>query len=379
MTLGIDEVLERLAQAARDPWRAVRQAKEQGKKVVGLTPYFAPAELVHAAGMHPVELWGGGAITGAGGSYYPAFYCSVLFSLMERALDGSYDDLDAVIVPTTCDGLRNLEENWKFARPDANVIDFVQPMARTTREARGYLVGELRQVAARLEQVAGAPITERALRQGIAASNGQRAAMRRFAQMVPAHLDIVTPQVRQAVFAAARSLPVQEHTQLVERLNELLEARPVYASPNLKVVLTGILVDSQPLLDELVACGIDVVGDLTVAESARYAQDIPGRIDPYESLAAVWAGVQGVSVALDPQKRRGDIIARLVRETDAQGVVDCVVKFCEEEEFDVPVLKQQMAAAGIPLLVLEVESQDAASEQAATRIQAFAEMLDMAR
>jgi len=377
--VGIEEILARLQEAARNPLLAAQEAKAQGKKAVGCVPYFAPMELVHAAGMHPVELWGGGSITGAAGSYYPAFYCSLLFTLMERALDGTYDDLDAVIVPTTCDGLRNLEENWKFARPEANIIDFVQPMARTTRESHDYLTWQVRQVATRLEEISGARITERALRASIAAYNEQRAAMRRFSEVAAQHVDIITPQLRQAVYASARSLPVEEHTQLVSRLNDLLESRPVYETPHLKVVLTGILVDSLPLLEELERNGIVVVGDLTVAESARYAADVPGRIDPFESLAQAWADVQGVSVALDPKKLRGPMIANLVRERGADGVIDCVVKFCEEEEFDVPVLQQQMAAEHIPLLVLEVESQDVASEQASTRIQAFAEMLDMVR
>ena len=64
-----------------------------------------------------------------------------------------------------------------------------------------------------------------------------------------------------------------------------------------------------------------------------------------------------------------------MRERGADGVVMCSVKFCEAEEFDVPVMKQQLEAQNIALLVLEMESQEVASEQAATRIQAFAEML----
>lgn len=70
-------------------------------------------------------------------------------------------------------------------------------------------------------------------------------------------------------------------------------------------------------------------------------------------------------------------MANLVHERGADGVIACIVKFCEAEEFDVPVLKQQMERANIPLLILEVELQDTPSEQAATRIQAFAEMLDL--
>lgn len=375
----IEEILAQLEEAARNPMAAVTQAKEEGKKVVGCVPYFAPMELVHAAGMHPVELWGGGKITGTGSSYYPAFYCSVLFTLIERALDGTYDDLDAVIVPTTCDGLRNLEENWKFARPDANIIDFVQSVVRDTPEANRYFRNQLKYVAGRLGEVAGAPVTERALRESIEVYNRQRQAMRAFSELAAQHVDVVGPKARQAVFAAARSMAMETHTGLVEQLNAELEALPVFEFKGVKVLLTGIMVDSLPLLDMLVKNDIAVVGDLTVSESARYATDIPGKVDPYDSLVAAWKDVKGVSVALDPKKLRGDMLVDLARERGADGVIACIVKFCEPEEFDVPVMKVQMERAGIPLLVLEVESQDAASEQASTRIQAFAEMIDMAR
>lgn len=379
MVAGIEEILAELQEAARDPHKAVEQAKAQGKKVVGCAPYFAPVELVHAAGMHPVELWGGGKITGTGSSYYPAFYCSLLFTLIERALDGSYDDIDAVIVPTTCDGLRNLEENWKFARPEANVIDFVQPIVRDTFEAKRYLRGQLKHVAARLEEVSGSPITERAIRASIEAYNRQRRAMRAFSQIAAQHVDVITPQVRQAVYAAARSMTVERHAELVEQLNAALEALPAYDFKGVKVLLTGILVDSLPLLGILAGNDIAVVGDLTITESARYAADIPGKVDPYDSLVAIWQDVKGVSVALDPKKERGDMLVELARERGADGVVACIVKFCETEEFDVPVLQQQMQRAGVPLLVIDLESQETASEQAATRIQAFAEMIEAAR
>ncbi|MDO4401150.1 MAG: 2-hydroxyacyl-CoA dehydratase family protein [Coriobacteriia bacterium] len=373
------EILAQLDEAACDPWLAVRQAKAEGKKVVGCVPYFVPMELVHAAGMHPVELWGGGKIAGTGSSYYPAFYCSLLFTLIERALDGSYDDLDAVIVPTTCDGLRNLEENWKFARPEANVIDFVQPVVRDTPEAHRYFRGQLRAVASRLGDVADAPVSERALRESIEAYNRQRRAMRQFSELAAQHLDAINAQARWAVFAAARSMAVEAHTALVEQLNDELAALSVYEHDGVKVLLTGIMVDSLPLLQTLESNDVAVVGDLTVSESARYVQDVPGKVDPYDSLVAAWQDVKGVSVALDPKKLRGDMLVEMARERGADGVIACIVKFCETEEFDVPVLKQQMARAGLPLLVIEMEMQNAVSEQAATRIQAFAEMIDAAR
>lgn len=372
----IQEILSKLQTAADDPLAAINAAKANGRPVVGCVPYFFPMELVHAVGAQPVELWGGGPITGTASSYYPAFYCSILFTLMERALDGSYDGLDAVIIPTTCDGLRNLEENWKFARPDAHVIDFVQPVVRTTVQAREYQKRQLKHVAQRLEEVLNTTITERALRESIATYHAQRMALRAFDQIAVDHLDVITPRMRQVVFAAGRVMSVEEHTALVNTLVELLGQQLTYHHQGLTVITTGILLDSHPLLAELEKQNIAVVGDVTLTESVRYAADVPGRIDPYDSLAALWENVRGASVALDPAKERGVMLAQLARDRKADGVIACIVKFCEAEEFDVPVLQKQMDDADIPLLILEVESQDIESEQASTRIQAFAEMLE---
>ncbi len=373
----VEELIKELCAYAQDPQKSVNAAKQAEKRIVGCVPYFVPMELVYAAGMHPIELWGGGMPTGAASSYYPAFYCSILFTLMEHALDGSYDYLDAVIIPTTCDGLRNLEENWKFARPDMTVIDYVQPAVRTTREAHAYNVWQLKRIAEKLEQISGETISERAMRESIARYNKQRAALRTFSALAVDHTDVITPLVRQQVFAAARFMDVVHHTELVEKLNAALKDRPPYDFPGKKVILTGILVDSIPLLTELENNNLAVVGDWTVTESVRYDGDVPGCIDPFDSLAALWERVRGASIALDPKKERGDIVAALAQERGADGVIACIVKFCEEEEFDVPILKQQMERAHIPFLILEVELQDAPSEQAATRIQAFAEMLDL--
>lgn len=355
----------------------VRLAREKGKKVIGCVPYFVPLELIYAAGMQPMELWEDEGVSGSASSYYPAFYCSLLFSLMNGALDGKYDELSAVVVPTTCDGLRNLEENWKFACPTANVIDYVQPVVRDTKEAHLYNKSQLKRIASRLEAITGEKITERALRESIVTYNAHRAAMRDFSMLSSRHADIITPLNRRYVYSAARVMPVEEHLSMVRKLNDELLKMPECAPSGTSVVLTGIMADSPSLLLELEKNNMSVVGDLTVAESVRYEADAPGRIDPYDSLAEIWERVEGASIVLDPQKKRGLLLSNLAKSRGADGVIACIVKFCEAEEFDVPILKKQLMESDTPLLVLEVESQLGISEQIATRVQAFSEMLQL--
>lgn len=372
---GLESLFAELEEAAADPQRAFERYGGDGQQAIGCIPYFAPYELVHAAGLYPVELWGGDTETSEASGYYPAFYCSVLVTLMERALRGEYDFLSGVIVPTTCDGLRNLGENWKFGVKGATVMSLVQPMSRTSYASEEYYLCELHEIAAKLEEISGARITDRALRASVNAYNRQRAVMREFSAVAAEHLDAVTPWQRHLAFRAARTMPVEVHTQLMREVIDALKALPCDTFSGIRLVSTGILMDSKSLYDELAERNISIVGDVITAESVRFAQDAPGNVDPFVSLAHVWLDMRNTSVAFDVKKERGLTLARLAEERGADGALIDVTKFCEEEEFDYPVLKRQLADAGLPVLYLETAQQDHINEQAATRIQAFAEMI----
>ena len=51
------------------------------------------------------------------------------------------------------------------------------------------------------------------------------------------------------------------------------------------------------------------------------------------------------------------------------------MKFCDPEEYDYPVVKDDFDAADIPNLYIEVEQESSNAEQIRTRVQTFVEML----
>ena len=53
--------------------RGAFAARSEGKKCVGVLPYFCPEELVYAAGMLPCGLWGAEMQVSESKRYYPAF------------------------------------------------------------------------------------------------------------------------------------------------------------------------------------------------------------------------------------------------------------------------------------------------------------------
>ena len=93
--MSIEVLLNQFKEASDHPYRRIKAYKEQGKKVIGVLPYFAPVELVVAAGMVPMGIWGSNKKTIAQAKEYCAtFYCTIAQLALEMLLDGTLDDLD---------------------------------------------------------------------------------------------------------------------------------------------------------------------------------------------------------------------------------------------------------------------------------------------
>lgn len=372
---NITAILNKFEEASEHPYRSIETYNTENKKVIGCVPYFAPYELVHAAGMYPVEIWGGNIEANEANRYYPVFYCSILHSILEYGLRGDYDFFAGIIIPTTCDGLRNLEENWKYAKKDMPVIPITQPVNRKTKAAEIYYIDELHRMQKQLEGISGNTITDANLFNSLKVYNAQKALMRKFSEVACNHLDVITPLARHYVYKAARVMPVEVHNELVAELLQELKARDAFDFKGTRLIATSILLDSQELLRQLEQQNIAIVGDDIIAESKRFETDAELGVDPFVSLAHLMRNIEGCSVLYDPKKLRSKMLINLAKERKADGVLISIIKFCEEEEFDYPILKKDFEAAGIPILYLETENQSHLDEQSATRIQAFTEML----
>ncbi|MBQ6428305.1 MAG: 2-hydroxyacyl-CoA dehydratase, partial [Oscillospiraceae bacterium] len=77
------------------------------------------------------------------------------------------------------------------------------------------------------------------------------------------------------------------------------------------------------------------------------------------------------------QNRRGEFVANMVKESGAQGLVLFMQQFCDPEEMEYPYLKKALDGAGIPHIKLGIDQQMRDFGQAATAIQAFADVLSM--
>src|SRR5512136_842728 len=105
------------------------KAAQPGRKVVAYMPVYVPCEIIHAAGMLPLGILGGGEGMEVihGDAYYQSYICRIPRSTLELGITGKLDFVDGFLFPSICDVIRNLSGIWKLLFPNVYVRYFDVP------------------------------------------------------------------------------------------------------------------------------------------------------------------------------------------------------------------------------------------------------------
>ena len=378
--MSTEVMLNEFKEVSQHPYRVLSQYKQEGKKVIGVLPYYAPVELVVAAGMVPMGIWGSNSKTiSMAKEYCATFYCTIAQLALEMLLDGTLDQLDGVITPTICDTLRPMSQNIRVAMSEKLPCIFLaHPQNRRPSFGLQFTMDQYNHVKAELEKISGAPITDEALRGAIKVMNRNRAARREFVKLAGQHPEAVSAVSRSDVLRAAWFMEPVAYSEKLEALNAQLAALPASQWKGSKVVTSGIICDNPKLLQIFDDNQIAIVADDVAHESRPVRVDAAETGDPMMALAQQFAD-QDYDVLLydehSSQNRRADFVVDLVKKSGAQGLVLFMQQFCDPEEMEYPYLKKALDDAGIPHIKLGIDQQMRDFGQASTAIQAFADVL----
>lgn len=370
----VKNLLAQFEEISNTPQKLLKEYVGAGEKVIACFPIYAPQPLVTAAGMVPMGIWGGQCNPQLAGKYAPIFTCSLLRSCLEFGMTGVYKDVSAVIMPIICDTFRGMNSAWRAGVKDIRPITFIYPQNRKDPGSRDFLIEELKTVRDALEEISGNSITNEKLDAAIELYNQRNAVMRAFCEAANQHLDIIKPTDRHHVMKAATFLKPEKTIEMVSQLTKALESQPVYSHTGKKVILTGITCEPDDILKYFDQCGVAVVGDDLAQESRQYRTDYPSANSAMERLALHWFSIKGCSTAHDDNNTaRGDMLAAMAKDKGADGVVLCMMRFCEIEEYDEPSVMMQVRKAGLTSFSIDIDQSTADSGQALTKIQAYAE------
>lgn len=374
----INKIFARFKEVVGNPNKVIDDFKKnKEQKVIGCFPVYCPEEIIHAAGMLPIGIWGGEIEIEESKRYFPAFACSIMQSCLELALKGKYDNLDGVIIPGMCDTLICLGQNWKNAIPNIPYIALVHPQNRKIQSGIDYLKSEYKNIKDKLEKIGGKEISNKDINKSIEVYNEHRKLMREFVDISTEYPHIITPYIRNLVIKSSFFMLKDEHNQLMKDLNSELKNKEIQAWKGKRILLSGIIADNKELLDILEENNLAVVSDDLAQETRQFRYDVPDGVDGLKRLAEYWSIFEGCSLAYDPEKKRGNIIAEEIINKKVDGVIFCMMKFCDPEEYDYPLMKKMIDKLGTKNLYLEIDQQMPNNEQVRTRIQTFAEMLSL--
>lgn len=356
------------------------KAKHPGVKLVGCYPLYTPVEIIHAGGMLPVAVIGGGnrlEIAHAD-SRFQSFVCSIVKSTLELGLTGQLKILDGIVFHSICDPARNLASVFRRNFPDLMVEYIHFPQNLTSRHAVSYLAAEYRRVKASYEKLVGKPIDNEALCQSIRVYNEQRGLLRdlyRLRSEKPQNLSTVETYILTRI---GTFLPPEEHIAILKEAIAAASRRDERLKDRIKVVLEGSFCEQPPLelIEGLEAAGCYILDDDFLLGWRWFSQDVAVEGDPIQNLArayidrSVYSGVKH-----DTREPKAKHLVDKVRETGASAVVILAAKFCEPALFDYALYRRALEAEGIPHLYLEFEEKMWIFDKARTEVETFVESM----
>ena len=344
------ELFDDLDFTASRQWKAAAP----GRKVIGFLPTYVPREIIHAAGMLPLGVLGGGENMEVihGDAYYQSYICRIPRSTIELGVSGKLDFVDGMLFPFVCDVIRNLSGIWKLMFPNV-MSKFFDPPQNYNPEIGGkYYAYELSQLLASLEKLSGRKVSDDDLRKSIRVYNENREVTR---EVYDFRAKFPWKALSSEVYLLMRAgmvLPPEEHTQLMRDYMAAAEKEDRPIRDNCRVVVTGSFCEQPPLnlIKSIEMSGCYIVDDDYMLVNRWIMGDIKEEGNPIENIALAFLN-QSWETACKYQPdedKKGEYLVECVKARGAEGIIFAAPSFCDPALLERPMLQKRVAAANIP-------------------------------
>ena len=375
----------------------VKQAKAEGKRAIGYTCYFMPEVLLDLPGCFSVRLRAPRCTSPDIATYHMSSrVCHYARSLLERALEGGFNFLDAQMATETCTGTCRFQEHLQQKHLDSvkdmRIIDnddffceFSDVPFKNNENGFQHFRGQLQaHVLEPLHEHFGIDISNEAIMKAVEQHNE----VCRLINEIGDYRKLDNPTITGYEFHVINLVTLVCPKELIlpylrETAEELKTREPDMKWPfRCKVVLAGSENDDPDFTKLIESCGAEVVCDRYCygAVESRIPIEIKEGDDPLYVIARHYLETSNCPrfMPQDEMRARKRRIAELAKEYHADGVIVASNKFCEywsyERVIDTVVLPRDF---GLPVCSIEKEYINSASGQLRTRFQAFVESVEI--
>jgi benzoyl-CoA reductase subunit C len=347
------------------------QIKKNGQKIIGCFYGAVPKELVHAAGMVPIQLMEDRDYRYESKSKLLPYLCGMSKNLTGQIYDHVFDYVDGVMISTVCDTNRHVPDIWERNKVFPKTW-IVRAPIMANEAAVQYYTREVQRLADQLGALSGRPVTEDQVRQSLTLYNENRALFRKFCQLRPD--SALSAEEAVYVFASALVLPVEEHNAMMRKLLDSLSPQsPKESKTRLMVCALNINL-SLDVIRMAEKYGARVVMD-DFSHNARYGSEaIEVNGDVFQALAQGYLRKVPMP-GMYSFEQRASYIQNLMKASRAEGLIYIIQLYCDAYAMEYAVLKEYFDRWNLPHLKIEAEDTPLSIEQLNVRVQSFMESL----
>jgi benzoyl-CoA reductase subunit C len=330
------------------------KAAVPGRMAIGFMPIYVPREIIHAAGMLPVGIVGGGDRLEIirGDAFFQSYICHIPRSTIELALSHRLDALEGMLFPSICDVIRNLSGMWTMLFPGRYVRYVDVPQNYDPKVGGVFWRREIEVIREDLSRLTGHSITDEDLRRSISLYNENRKAIRDLYEARSRKPWLYPISEMYLILRAGNLLPVEEHTALLrEYLSQAPQEEGRFEQDESRVILVGMFCEQPPLglLATIERAGCLVVDDDLLLGLRWLKGDVPVDGDPMQNLTEAFL-TQSVTTASRylPEGGRGRWLVESVHRNHADGVIFCAPSFCDPALLEQPMLVAALDRETIP-------------------------------
>ena len=378
---------ENLLQEAHN--ELVTQAISEGMHPLGYNCYYIPETLLNLPGCFSSRLRAPRCVSTDIASYYMTTRnCPYVRSILERAIEGGYNYLEALFGAESCAAMERMEEHFVLINPVKNEKFFstiIDPPMKGDENNLEYYKAQLKlKVVDKLRDELGVDVSEEAMHKAIEDHNE----ISRVITEIGDYRKLSNPPITGYEFHVIQLVSqVCPHylilPYLQETLEELKTREPEPKFPfRARVALVGSEVDDPGFTKLIESCGAMVVADRYCFGSfpSREQIVIQQGETAFDAICRHYLHWNQCARFMDGMKidQRHSEVKRLVDEFKADGVIYENMKFCEFWSYE-KVLANHIFTneLHIPCCTIEKEYALGAVGQLRTRFQAFIESLEI--
>ena len=324
-------------------------------------------------------------------TYYMSNYtCEYARALLERAIEGGYRFLNALIGVDACSMMNRLMEHFEILQVNENPDFFVthtdMPFKITDYTVEGYRRQMRVRVLDRLTEVFGVDTSDEALRKAVEEHNEVCRIISEIGQLRKRKNPVITGYEFHVLNLVTYVCPKSEILPyLRETLEEIKARRPDRKNPfRARVAIVGSEIDDPSLTKLIEGCGALVVSDRYCFGSTpgREVIELNDEEDVLTQICRHYMEVSECARYISDEKvmQRRETSDRLAKEYGAEGIIYEQMKYCDYWGFERALVSHIMHDEyGWPVLSIDRLYNNGNSGQLRTRCQAFVESLEIKR